>query len=102
MEDIVFNTMMNFQFFCNDFLKQKNIDKLLPKGMVHSDWIAKREVLLNEEIENVNHYLDQQATLRLQSLAASANKQDIEKRFTNIIIKVMDSYKSKIKEYYMY
>jgi hypothetical protein len=102
MEDFVFNAMINFQFFCNDFLKQKNIDKLMPKGMLRSDWFVKREVLLNEEIESVNHYLDQQATLRLQSFTASANKQDIEKRFTDIIIKVMDSYKRKIKDYYMY
>ena len=102
MEDIVFNAMINFQFFCNDFLKQKNIDKLMPKGMSRSDWNSKKEVLLNEEIESVNHYFDEQASLRLQTFIVSANKQDIEKRFAVIITKVMDSYKAKIKDHYMY
>src|SRR4051812_33680137 len=102
MEDIVFNAMINFQFFCNDILKQKNMDKLVPKGMLRSDWNASKEVLLNEEIESVNRYLDEQAALRLQSFTASANKQDIEKRFADIIIKTIDSYKTKIKDYYMY
>jgi hypothetical protein len=102
MEDIVFNAMINFQFFCNNILKQKNMDKLVPKGMLRSDWNASKEVLLNEEIESVNRYLDEQAALRLQSFTASANKQDIEKRFADIIIKTIDSYKTKIKDYYMY
>lgn len=102
MEDIVFNAMINFQFFCNDFLKRTNIDKLMPKGMVRSDWNAKKEVLLNQEIESVNRYLDEQAALRLQSFTISANKQDIEKRFADTIIIAMDSYKVKIKDYYKY
>src|SRR5690242_5261721 len=102
MEDIVFNAMINFQFFCNDFLKRKNVDKLMPKGMSHSDWNAKKEVLLNEEIESINHYLEEQAAIRLQAFTVSSNKQDIEKRFAVIITKVMDSYKAKIKDYYMY
>jgi hypothetical protein len=102
MDDIVFNAMTGFQFFCNDYFKQKNIDKLMPRGMSRSDWNTRKEVLLNEEIESVNRYLDEQALLRLQNYTASANKQDIEKRFTIIIKKVMDSYKSKIKDYYLY
>ena len=102
MEDIVFNAMINFQFFCNDMLKKKNMDKLVPKGMLHSDWNARKEELLNEEIESVNRYLDEQAAIRLQSFTSSANKQDIEKRFAVIITKVMDSYKEKMKDYYMY
>jgi len=102
MDDAVFNAMTSFQFFCNDFFKQKNIDKLMPKGMLRSDWNTKKEVLLNEEIESVNHSLEQEASLRLQNYSASANKQDIEKRFTAIIAKAIESYKAKIKEYYLY
>ncbi len=102
MEDIVFNAMINFQFFCNDFFKQKNIDKLMPKGMLRSDWNTKKEILLNEEIESVNRYLDEQAALRLLNYTVSANKQDIEKRFADTITRAMDSYKVKIKDYYMY
>ena len=102
MEDFVFNAMINFQFFCNDFLKRRNIDKLMPKGMLRSDWNAKKEVLLNEEIENVNRYFDEQAAIRLQSVTVSANKQDIERRFADIITRVMDTYKVKIKDYYMH
>ena len=102
MEDIVFNAMINFQFFCNDMLKKKNMDKLVPKGMLRSDWNARKEELLNEEIESVNRYLDEQAAVRLQSFTSSANKQDIEKRFAVIIINTMDSFKEKIRDYYMY
>lgn len=102
MDDAVFNAMTSFQFFCNDFFKQKNIDKLMPKGMLRSDWNMKKETLLNEEIEAVNQYLDQQAAQRLQNYSTSANKEDIEKRFADIITKAMDSYKAKIKEYYLY
>ena len=102
MDDIVFNAMTSFQFFCNNYFKQKNIDKLMPKGMARSDWNTKKEVLLNEEIESVNRYLEEQATLRLQNLTASANKQDIEKRFAIIIGKAIDSYKTKVKDYYLY
>lgn len=102
MNDAVFNAMTSFQFFCNDYFKQKDIDKLMPKGMLRSDWNTKKEVLLNEEIENVNQYLNQQASLRLQTYNDSANKQDIEERFTIIITTAIDSYTAKIKSYYMY
>ena len=102
MDDVVFNAMTNFQFFCNDFFKQKNIDKLIPKGMSRSDWNDKKESLLTEAIESVAHYLDEQASLRLQKYIASPNKEDIEKRFTIIIEKAMESYKAKIKSYYLF
>jgi len=102
MDDVVFNAMTSFQFFCNDYFKHKNIDKLMPKGMSRSEWNIKKDVLLNEEIESVNHYLEEQAAQRLQNFAASANKNDIEKRFTIIIREAIDSYKAKIKNYYLY
>jgi len=100
MDDSVFNAMTSFQFFCNDFFKQKNIDKLMPKNMIRSDWNNRKEAILNEEIESVNRYLDQQALLRLQNYTTSANKGDIEKRFNDIISRVMDNYKAKVKDYY--
>ena len=102
MEDIVFNAMTSFQFFCNDLFKQKNIDKLMPKGMLRSDWNANKKVLLEEEVESVHQYLDQQASLRLQHYATSANKEDIERRFAATITKAIDSYKVKIADYYIY
>lgn len=102
MDDAVFNAMTNFQFFCNNYFKQKNIDKLMPKGMSRSDWHVKKEILLKEEVESVNRYLEEQAALRLQNYTASVNKQDLEERFTIIITKAMDSYKTKIKDYYLY
>ncbi len=102
MEDIVFNAMINFQFFCNDMLKKKNIDKLVPKGMIRSDWNAQKDVLLDEEIESFNRHLSEQAAIRLQNFTVAANKQDIEKRFSDIIDKTMDTYKLKVKGYYMY
>ena len=102
MDDVVFNAMTSFQFFCNDFFKQKNIDKLIPKGMSRSDWNGKKELLLTEEIESVAHYLDEQASLRLQNYTASASKEDIEKRFAIIIEKAIESYKAKIKSYYLF
>jgi len=102
MDDSVFNAMTSFQFFCNDLFKQKNIDKLMPKNMKRSDWNNRKESILNEEVESVNRYLDQQALLRLQNYTASANKEDIEKRFNDIITRVMDNYKAKVKGYYQW
>ena len=102
MDDEVFNAMTDFQFFCNNYFKQKNIDKLVPKNMLRSDWKIKKEEILNEEVANVNLYLDQQASLYLQTYNASTNKPDIEKRFAAIITKAIDSYKLKLKEYYLY
>jgi hypothetical protein len=100
MDDSVFNAMTSFQFFCNDFFKKKNIDKLMPKGMLYSDWHTSKEEILSNEIESVNHYLGEQALLRLQSYTASVNKEDIERRFNDIITRAMDNYKVKIKDYY--
>lgn len=102
MDDIVFNAMTSFQFFCNNFFKQKNIDNLMPKSMSRSDWNVRKKALLDEEIESVNQYLDEQASLRLQNYAASENKRDIEQRFANIIAKTIDSYRARIKDYYLY
>ena len=102
MDDSVFNAMTSFQFFCNDFFKKKNIDKLKPKGMFYSDWHAGKEGIINNEIESVNQYLGEQASLRLQSFMTTANKEDIERRFTDIIAKAMDNYKAKIKGYYQW
>jgi len=102
MDDSVFNAMTSFQFFCNDFFKKKNIDKLMPKGMSYSDWHTSKEGILSNEIESVNHYLSEQASLRLQSYMASANKEDLERRFNAIITRVMENYKAKIKDYYQW
>lgn len=102
MDDSVFNAMTSFQFFCNDFFKQKNIDRLMPRGMTRSDWNTRKEAILNEEVESVNRYLDQQASLRLQNYAASENKEDIERRLNDIITKAIDNYKAKITNYYQW
>jgi hypothetical protein len=102
MEDSVFNAMISFQFFCNDFFKKRNIDKLMPKGMMRSDWNTHKDAILNEEIESVNRYLNEQALLRLQSYTTAANKEDIERRFNGIITKAIGNYKAKIKEYYQW
>jgi hypothetical protein len=100
MEDIVFNAMTNFQFFCNDLIKQKNIDKLVPKGMTRSEWNNKKAEIIFEEIESMHRYLDQQAAIRLEAFS-SANKQDIEKRFADTIARTIKSYKEKLNNYYL-
>lgn len=99
MEDIVFNAMTSFQFFCNEVFKQKNIDKLMPKGMTSTEWNAKKSTILTEEIELVSHYLEQQAAIRLEGFPV-ANKQDIEKRFKDTIARAISGYKEKLYSYY--
>ncbi len=100
MEDIVFNAMTNFQFFCNEIFKQKNIDKLMPKGMLRSEWNVKKSTILQEEVTLVTHYLEQQAAIRLEGFPA-ASKPDIEIRYRDTIAKAISGYKEKIYAYYL-
>lgn len=99
MEDIEFNAMISFQFFCNDVFKHKNIDSLMPKGMASSEWKIKKTEILSGEIENMQRYLDQQAAVRLEKYPAT-DKQGIERRFTDTIERAMSSYKEKLSNYY--
>ena len=99
MDDIVFNKMMSFQFFCNNVFKQKNIDTLMPKGMKSGEWNAVKSRVIAKEIENMNRYLDQEALNRLAG-CPQVNKQDIEKRFTDTILRGITSYEDKLKGYY--
>ena len=99
MEDAEFNAMINFQFFCNEVFKQKNIDKLMPKGMAQSEWKVKKSEILSEEINTMHQYLHQQAATRLESYP-SRDKESLEKRFEDTILRAMDNYKEKLSNYY--
>jgi hypothetical protein len=99
MEDIVFNATMNFQLFCNGIIRQKNLDKLVPKGMGRSEWNTKKADILSDEIESVNRYLNEQAVMRLGSYSPEV-KQDIEHRFSNTINQIINDYKEKLFNYH--
>ena len=99
MEDIVFNAMFSFQLFCNHVFKQKNIDKLVPKGMMRSEWNIKKSVIIAEEMESMHRYLNEQAAIRLGAYPADY-KQDIERRFNATIGRALNSYQEKLINYY--
>ena len=99
MNDIVYNAMINFQFFCNDVLKKINIDKLRPKQMGWAEWKTKKPELISADIESIQTYLDQQAAKRLESYPVDS-KLDIEKRFTETIAQAISGYKEKLYNYY--
>ena len=99
MEDMEFNAMISFQFFCNEVFKQKNIDKLMPKGMAQSEWKSKKTGILSEEIDTMHQYLDKQAAMRLENYP-SGDKESLEKRFRDTIARAIDGYKEKISHYY--
>ena len=99
MEDVEFNAMIGFQFFCNEVFKKKNIDSLMPKGMPQSEWKFKKVEIIAEEIKNMRLYLGEQASARLEKYPAN-DKQDIEKRFENTIAQAMSNYQEKLSSYY--
>ncbi len=99
MTDLVYNTMIKFQFFCNQVFKQKNIDKLVPNGMSYTDWNAQKAGILREEIESVSRYLQQEATTRTDSLPA-ADKEELSVRFQEIISRAVGDYQEKIYDHY--